>query len=128
MQEIKIEISLPIQEALTAVKEALKKEGFGVITEINAKATLKEKLGVDFEEYYILGVCKPDFAYALLTINKEIGKHLPCNILVYRKGDMTIISAINPLEALASEENLQVQEIARDASKSIKKAINSIKN
>ena len=106
-------ISLGYDEALERVAEELKKEGFGVLTEIDVKATLKKKLDVDFRPYKILGACNPPFAYEALQSEEQIGLMLPCNIIVYVNEDgETIVSAVNPMASMQAVENKDLGEIA----------------
>ena len=90
-------ISLTFESAIEKVTEELKKEGFGVLTTIDVKATMKQKLGVDFTNYVILGACNPSFAHQALLTEEQIGLLLPCNLIVYEKEGKTVISAFNPL-------------------------------
>lgn len=86
----------PFQEALEATREALKKRGFGVLWEIDVKATMKAKLGVDFTDYVILGACNPPVAHQALSAEPNIGLLLPCNCIVRREGDEVTVGAIEP--------------------------------
>ncbi len=123
---IKKEVNLNFEEAIIKVKEELKKEGFGVLTEINVKNTLNEKLGINYDDYIILGACNPSFAYKALQSEKEIGLLLPCNIIVYSQNDKTIISAINPAIAMSIVENESLKEIASEVGEKLKKVIYSL--
>jgi uncharacterized protein (DUF302 family) len=92
-------------EVLAQVPERLKAEGFGVLTRIDVKATLKEKLGVDFRRYQILGACKPPFAHQALGIDLGVGVLLPCNVVVYEADDgTTVVTAVDPMKTLAGQD------------------------
>lgn len=90
-------ISLSFENAVEKVTEELKKEGFGVLTTIDVKATMKQKLGVDFTKYVILGACNPPFAHQSLLAEEQIGLLLPCNVIVYEKEGTTVVSAFDPM-------------------------------
>jgi uncharacterized protein (DUF302 family) len=114
----------PFDEALTKVSEALKSEGFGVLTEIDVQATLKKKLDVDFRRYRILGACNPPFAHRALSESLDVGLLLPCNVVVYEQDDgATHVAAIDPLETLAAEGDPRLAEIAREVHEMLQRAI-----
>jgi uncharacterized protein (DUF302 family) len=92
-------------DVLVQVPERLKAEGFGVLTRIDVKATLKEKLGVDFRRYQILGACNPNFAHKALGLDLGAGVMLPCNVLVYEADDgTTVVTAVDPMQTLAAHD------------------------
>ena len=119
-------VNLNFDEALSKTKKILKEEGFGVLTEINVQATLKDKLNVDFDEYIILGACNPPFAYKSLLAEKEIGLLLPCNVIVYLDGGKVYVSAILPTVAMSFVENKSLKEIAITIESKLKKVIDNI--
>jgi uncharacterized protein (DUF302 family) len=106
------EVSLPFDKAVEKVTEELKKEGFGVLTTIDVKETLKKKLDVDFPRYLILGACNPPFAYKSLQIEEEIGLLLPCNVIVYEKDGKTRVGAFDPMIMSVVIENNDMVPIA----------------
>lgn len=111
-------------EAIKKVTEELKKEGFGIISEIDLKDKLKEKLNVDFRNYKILGACNPTLAFKAIQQEDKIGTMLPCNILVqeHETGDVEV-SAINPLESMGAVDNANLQTIAAEVSEKLKSVI-----
>ncbi|WP_420644347.1 DUF302 domain-containing protein [Candidatus Leptofilum sp.] len=109
-------------EAITAVTAELQKEGFGVLTEIDVKATLKKKLDVDFRPYKILGTCNPTLAHKALSLVPEVGLLLPCNVTVAQEKDGRIhISIINPQQMLGVVEHPDLEAIACDAEERLKR-------
>lgn len=105
------------QQVLKDVSEELKKEGFGIITEIDLKEKFKEKLNVDFRPYKILGACNPSLAYKAILQEPGIGVMLPCNVLVQEKDNGEVeIAAINPLSSIGAIENRQLQTLAKEVS------------
>lgn len=110
-------ITLPFDETVEKVKEALAKEGFGVLTEIDVKATMKKKLDVDYDNYLILGACNPKFAYKALQEDKEIGLLLPCNVIVYEDNGGVYVSAIAPSVAMSVVENPNLLPLAQEVEK-----------
>lgn len=101
MEPLRRVLKTSFDEVLAKIPEALKAEGFGVLTEIDVKATLKKKIDVDFRPYRILGACNPPFAHQALSINLEIGRMMPCNVVVYvdDAGD-TVVSAVDPVQSM----------------------------
>jgi len=121
----KKEVSLGYSDAIEKIKQELKKEGFGVLTEIDVKKTLKAKLNVDFDDYVILGACNPKFAYKALTSERDVGVLLPCNIIVYIKNGKTFVGAILPTIQLGKIDNPELMPIAEQVENKLKKAVNS---
>ena len=106
-------VNLSYQEAIDKVTDELKKEGFGVLTEIDVKATLKKKLDVDFKPYKILGACNPPYAHKALQAEEQIGLMLPCNVVVYEnKNDEIVVAAIDPIASMHAVNNPELGEIA----------------
>ena len=118
---------LGFETAVERVREALKNQGFGVITEIDAKKVLKEKLGIDRSRYLILGACNPNFAHKALDVDPEIGTLLPCNVVVYEKEQgKVVVTAMDAEAALKLAGNSKIEEIAREVRKKIHAALESI--
>lgn len=113
-------------EVVARTKEELVKEGFGVLTEIDVKSTLKKKLDVDFGNYLILGACNPPFAYQALQTEKDVGLLLPCNVIVYEDDGKVYVSAILPSVAMGMVDNSSLAEIAKQVEKKLIKAVNNI--
>ncbi|MBB6481190.1 DUF302 domain-containing protein [Spirochaeta isovalerica] len=126
MYSISRETKLDFSEALEKVKEELKKEGFGVLTEIDIKATLKKKLDVDRDNYVILGACNPPNADKALNAEIEIGLMLPCNVIVYEKAGKTFVSAIRPSIAMSMIENPGLKGIAGDIEAKLERVISGV--
>ncbi len=122
----KREVGVPYNEAISKTKEELQKEGFGVLTEIDVRATLKKKLDVEFDNYVILGACNPPFAYRALQAEKDIGLLLPCNVIVYETDGKTFVSAIVPTVAMSMVDNPGLENIAVEVEQKLKKVIDSI--
>lgn len=123
-KKLKVDYERAVEKATAALKE----EGFGVLTEIDVKATLKKKLDVDFRRYVILGACNPPFAHRALNAELEIGLLLPCNVIVYETEDGgSVVSAMNPMAALGVVDNPAMQEIAEQVTEKVQRAVNSLK-
>ena len=125
---IRTRVSLPHAQALARTKAALQAEGFGVLSEIDMKEKFKEKLGVDFKHYTILGACNPPLAHKAVQAEPEIGLLLPCNVIVYDSGDGgSIVSAIDPdsMSAVIGD-NAAVEEVARDARARLERAVRAL--
>ncbi|MCR4328263.1 MAG: DUF302 domain-containing protein [Patescibacteria group bacterium] len=114
------------EEAVTRIKEELASEGFGVLHEVDVRATLKKKLNVDVDRYVILGACNPQLAYNALIAEKEIGLFLPCNIIVYEEKGTVRVATILPTVAMEMIDNFALKEIARIAEEKLKKAIDRV--
>jgi uncharacterized protein (DUF302 family) len=119
-------IGLPYEQAIEKVTEELKKEGFGVLTTIDVKETLKKKLDVDFRKYIILGACNPPFAYEALQAEELIGLLLPCNFIIFEKEGKTVVSAFNPQIITAISDNPKLNELSVKLSEKINKVLKSI--
>jgi len=120
-------LNLAFDKAITGVTEELKKEGFGILTEIDVKATLKKKLDVDFRNYRILGACNPPFAYKALQAEDKIGTMLPCNVIVQEiSAGKVEVTAIDPLASMQAVENPALKTIAAEISGKLKKVIERV--
>jgi len=120
-------ISGDFHEVVEKVTEELKKEGFGVLTEIDIKTTLKKKLDVDFYNYRILGACNPSFAYKALQAEDKIGAMLPCNVIIQeRKPGEIEVSAVDPVASMQAVENEKLAEIASEIRSKLKKVISNV--
>lgn len=119
-------IKLTFEKAIEKTREELQKEGFGVLTEIDIKATLKKKLDVTMENYTILGACHPKSAHQAIQSEIEIGLMLPCNVIVYQKNGDVFVSAIMPSIAMGMIENENLGEIASDIESRLKTVIDSL--
>ena len=123
---ISIELGVAYEQAVKAVTETLKSEGFGVLTEIDVKATLKKKLDVDFRKYVILGACNPLLAHKALSTELEIGLLLPCNVIVYEEGDGAVVSTIDPIAAMGVVGNPELESVAEQVNAKLKGVISSL--
>jgi uncharacterized protein (DUF302 family) len=124
---LRTEIAIPYDQAVDTVTAALKEEGFGVLTSIDVKETLKKKLDVDFRRYVILGACNPPLAHRALTAETEIGLMLPCNVVVYEKDDGgTVVAAMAPLAALGIVESDTLHEVAKDADARLRRVVTAL--
>jgi len=118
---------LSYEQALEKVTAELQKEGFGVLTEIDVKATLKKKLDVDFKPYKILGACNPPFAYKALQAEEQIGLMLPCNVIVYvNDAGETVVSAINPMASMQTVQNPDLEGIGSQVAEKLRRVIQAV--
>ena len=114
-------------EVLAALPEALKAEGFGILTEIDMQSTLKAKLGVDFRRYRILGACNPPFAHRALSAELEVGLMLPCNVIVYEGDDgKAVVTAIDPTRTIAAAGIPALAEVAETVKEKLGRALASL--
>jgi len=117
-------IDAGFDEAVSRISEALKNQGFGILTEIDVGATLKKKLDVDFRPYRILGACNPPSAYKALQAEDKIGTMLPCNVIVQEAEDGRVeIAAIDPAASMTAVDNSALEEIARTIGKKLNTAV-----
>lgn len=115
------------EEAILKVKDALKTEGFGVLTEIDVKGTLKKKLDVDFRDYRILGACNPTFAHRALEAERHVGLLLPCNVVVQATDEgFSEVSVIDPLAAMQPVKNSDLELVASEVGTKLERVINSL--
>lgn len=115
------------EEAIIKVTDELKKEGFGILTEIDVTETLKNKLDVDFKKYRILGACNPHFAYQALQKEDKIGAMLPCNVIVEEHDDGTVeVSAVDPMASMQAIENDELKVIAENVRELLNKVIDNL--
>lgn len=120
-------LNVTFDDAVKLITEALKSEGFGVISEINMHEKLKEKLGVDFKRYRILGACNPPLAYKALQAEEKIGTMLPCNVLVIEQGQNKIeIAAVNPVASMQSITNPALEDTALEVTNKLKRVIDNL--
>ena len=124
---IRAVLSVPYEQAVQRVTEALKVEGFGVLTEIDVQDTLKQKIGADFRRYVILGACNPPLAHRALSADLDVGLLLPCNVVVYEEGGRSVVVAVDPLAMLGVlAGNPEVADVAREARAKLERVIASL--
>jgi uncharacterized protein (DUF302 family) len=123
----KKKVSVGFDQAISRVTEELKKEGFGILTEIDVKATLKKKLDADFRNYRILGACNPPYAHKALLAEPWIGSMLPCNVIVqeFDNGDIEV-GAVNPIASMQAVDNPALGEVAGEIQAKLKKVIDRL--
>jgi uncharacterized protein (DUF302 family) len=120
-------VEMTFEETIDKVTEELKKEGFGVLTEIDVKAALKKKIDVDFRKYRILGACNPSLAYKALLAEDKIGTMLPCNVIVQEREDGKVeVAAIDPIASMQAVENESLGGIAVEVHAKLKKVIENM--
>jgi len=120
------ELERPFAATVEAVTEALKKEGFGILTKIDVKEKFKEKLGVDFRNYVILGACNPPSAFKAIEAEENIGLMLPCNVIVYEKAGKTSVGIIKPTVAMGMIDNNALKPLALEVETRLKRVIDSL--
>ena len=119
-------LNLPYEQALEKVTEALKAEGFGVLTSIDVKETMKKKLGVDFRKYTILGACNPPLAHQALSARPDVGLLLPCNVIVYEEGEGTVVNIIDPLSMSTFIQDPVLDSVAEEARQRLQRVSDAI--
>jgi uncharacterized protein (DUF302 family) len=120
------EFDIPFEDAIELATSRLKIEGFGILTKIDIKQKLKEKLGIDFRKYVILGACHPASAHKAILAEPDIGLMLPCNVIVYEKDDKTVVSIVKPSVAMQMINNDELLEIAKSVEKKLNNVMTSI--
>lgn len=119
-------LALPFAAVREKVTEALKKEGFGILSEIDVARKFKEKLGIDFPEYVILGACHPQSAHQAILAEEDIGLLLPCNVIIYEKDGRTALAIIRPKVAMQMVENAKLGALADDVEAKLEKVFKSV--
>ncbi|HEX6291590.1 MAG TPA: DUF302 domain-containing protein [Herpetosiphonaceae bacterium] len=117
------DLDLPYEQAIERVTAALKEEGFGVLTTIDVRQTMKQKLDVDFEPYAILGACNPQLAHRALTLEHTIGLLLPCNVVVHAHGERSRVDIADPIAMLSLVDNPEVEAVAQEADARLRRVI-----
>ena len=119
-------VNMTFDEAEAKVRNTLKERGFGILTEVDVKKTLKEKINADFMPYKILGACNPPFAHKSLSAETEIGLMMPCNVIVYEDEKGVHVSAVDPKSAMGMIKNPELEKIAGEVSVKLKEAIEAV--
>ena len=123
---LQVRMDIPYDQAIGKVAAALKEEGFGILTEIDVKATLKKKLDADFRKYVILGACNPPLAHRALSAELEIGLLLPCNVIVYEEDRGSMVSIVDPISMLGVVESAELEPVAADARARLERVIEAV--
>jgi len=125
---IRVTLKTSFEQAIQKTTDALKTEGFGVLTQIDVKTTLKDKINVDFRRYVILGACNPSLAHRALSANPDVGLLLPCNVTVQEAGNEIIVTAVDPIQMLGVlQEDPAVKAVAVEAKTKLERVISSLK-
>ena len=119
-------VALPYDEAVQKTRDALKEEGFGILTEIDVKKTMKEKLDVDFRRYVILGACNPPLAHKAFEVELDIGALLPCNVIVYEEGQGCVVAAQDPEKLLSFVGNPALEPVGTEVAAKMRKVIEAV--
>ena len=120
-------LNVSFEEAIAKVTDELKKEGFGILTDIDVKEALKKKLNVDFKKYRILGACNPPFAYQALQAEDKIGMMLPCNVVVQEHAEGNVeVAAVDPVASMMAIDNPKLRDVAEQVRMKLKKIIDSL--
>ena len=121
-----VRLEMPYEQAVERVTAALKDEGFGVLTEIDVKATLKQKIDVDFRKYIILGACNPPLAYKALSTERNIGLLLPCNVIVYEEDGGSVVGILDPISMMDVTDNPDLDPVAQEAQERLQRVAASL--
>lgn len=124
--EIRTTTSLSMADAEAHLREALKQEGFGILTEIDVQAVLREKIGAEIEAYRILGACNPQLAHRAISLWKGFGLIAPCNVAIYDTGEHRVVMAFDPAALPEAREHAELYEMAREASAGLLRAVTSL--
>jgi uncharacterized protein (DUF302 family) len=124
---LRVRLEVPYEEALERVTAALKAEGFGVLTEIDVKATMKKKLDADFRKYVILGACNPPLAHRALSTDLEIGLLLPCNVIVYEEDGGSVVSIVDPISMLGVVDSPALKPVADEAGARLERVASALR-
>ena len=119
-------LNMPYETALEKIIEALKVEGFGILTNIDVRETMKKKLDVDFRKYSILGACNPPLAHRALTACPDVGLLLPCNVIVYEEGGSTVVNIIDPMSMTNFIQDPSLDEVAEEARQKLKRVLEAL--
>ena len=122
----RVKLDLPYQQAIQRVTEALKEEGFGILTTVDVKNTLKQKLDVDFREYVILGACNPKLAYQALNTELEVGLLLPCTVIVYEEEGGSVVSIADPIAMLGTLGKPDLEPLAREVQTRLQRVVEAL--
>ncbi len=125
---ITVRTSAPFARAVARVREALKAQGFGVLTEIDVQATLRDRLGQEMEQYLILGACNPPLAHRALSADRRIGLLLPCNVVIRTEAGQTVIEALDPQAMVAVTGEPSLQPVADEAARRLQAALDSLQD
>lgn len=126
MNPLEKTLSQPFDAVLARVPEALKAEGFGVLTTIDVKDTLKKKIDVDFRRYTILGACNPRYAHQALSMSLDVGTLLPCNVVLYEEGSGTVVRAVDPLRSIGALDDDRFLAVAKEVRGKLERVIASL--
>jgi uncharacterized protein (DUF302 family) len=121
-----VSVAMPFEQVVPRVVEALAEQGFGVLTEIDVQAVLRDKRGIDMEPYVILGACNPDLAHRALEVDRSIGVLLPCNVVVTQDGDRTTVQAFDPLLMTTVAGHEELHPIAAEADQRLRRVLSSL--
>ncbi|MCB9160292.1 MAG: DUF302 domain-containing protein [Caldilineaceae bacterium] len=125
-ENLTTKLAMSYEDAIPAVTAALKTQGFGVLTEIDVKSTLKAKIGADFRKYVILGACNPNLAHQALSYDLGMGLLLPCNVIVYEEDGGSVVSIVDPLEMLDTANKPDLLPVAEEAKGRLSKVIDAL--